>query len=113
MATGSATAGYFSGGINEPTQLSLTEKLVYSTDVMSYLPSANLTTPSSGTTATCNLDSGYIVKGNSGNILSSFNKLDFTTDTVSERSVTMSVARYALSATGPRSDATSNTSNIV
>ena len=90
-ATGSETAGYFSGG--NPSPLTSTDKLTYSTDNVSGVPGASLYFSSIESTASGNSTAGY--NGNSffGTGRARLCKIIYSTDTTNGGSTILYYAR--------------------
>ena len=105
--TGSATAGYFGGGINPsvPGVYSTTDKLTYSTDTVAAVPGAPLSVARFKLSATGSSVAGYFgggqVPGAPSLIYSTMDKLTYSSDTASALpGAPLSATRYWLSATG-------------
>ena len=105
-ATGSSTAGYFGGGnpaLSFPGDLSTMDKITYSTDLTTTLPSTgSLSVARDRLAATGNSDAGYFGGGGFPAPRSTMDKITYSTDLRSALPSTgsLSSARRYLSATG-------------
>ena len=80
-ATGSITAGYFTGGYGNSGARSLCDKCTYSTDSTAQVPAAELSNGRYYLAATGNRSAGYFGGGEPSSGLSVVDKLTYSTDT--------------------------------
>ena len=105
-ATGNSTAGYFGGGatITVAGEKTIVEKLVYSSELISATPTANLSFARTILAATGTSTAGYFAGGSNPSIpliYSRTDKLTYSTDnTAPVPTANLSLARWALAATG-------------
>ena len=102
-ATGTQVAGYFGGGLQPSTptavDVATMDKVIYSTDTRTTVPSASLSGARSRLAATGNSTSGYFGGGSSPGL--TIDRIEYSTDTRSTvPGASLSGARYDLAATG-------------
>ena len=103
-ATGNQTAGYFGGGYDGSSLFSTMDKVTYSTDTRTTIPSTNF---NNGyyRSATGNVTAGYFGGGYSPAITATMDKLTYSTDTIAlSPTANLSSARYNLAATGNQTE---------